>query len=123
MEEFDGIYRESTLGKALEDTLREMEEAGRVNSGLMIKVLEQFDKSMAIILPEITKSQLVLSNGTCASFNIREDRSIFQLKNVVVTECGEEVTSAEKISLIAVPSKKALEERRKKTRGRKRTKQ
>ncbi|CAM8936031.1 unnamed protein product [Rhodiola kirilowii] len=52
------LYRRSTIGMCLTETLDEMVENGTLGADLAIKVLVQFDKSMTEALETQVKSKL-----------------------------------------------------------------
>ncbi|CAB3401591.1 unnamed protein product [Caenorhabditis bovis] len=52
------LYRSTTLGQALEQTLTDMEEEGLIPKNLSAKVLNQFDKSMNKAISRIPREKI-----------------------------------------------------------------
>lgn len=52
------LYRRSTLGVTLTEALDELIQSGHINPQLAMKVLSQFDKSMAEALSDNVRSRV-----------------------------------------------------------------
>ncbi|OEL16394.1 Transcription initiation factor IIA subunit 2 [Dichanthelium oligosanthes] len=67
------LYRRSTIGMCLTETLDEMVSSGTLSPELAIQVLVQFDKSMTDALENQVKSKVNIKVCSCSSDAYRVD--------------------------------------------------
>ncbi|KAK4705008.1 transcription initiation factor TFIIA small subunit, partial [Phenoliferia sp. Uapishka_3] len=77
---FYQIYRGSSLGKALFESLDELIQSGHINPQLAVKVLTQFDKTTSLALAAQSKSKCS-AKSHLNTFNLVDDVWTFQLQN------------------------------------------
>ncbi len=73
------IYRQTTLGKALEEALNELEAFDDVNVELIRKVQETFDTVICQKFREVAPIQKCKLQGKCTNYNNCDDVWRFML--------------------------------------------
>ncbi|CAM8979171.1 hypothetical protein QQ045_001652 [Rhodiola kirilowii] len=76
------LYRRSTIGMCLTETLDEMVENGTLGADLAIKVLVQFDKSMTEALETQVKSKVSIK-GHLHTYRFCDNVWTFILQNAI----------------------------------------
>ncbi|KAJ2617273.1 Transcription initiation factor IIA subunit 2 [Coemansia sp. RSA 1365] len=93
------LYRTSTLGTALTDSLDELIQAGHITPQLAIQVLEQYDKSIAEALSNKVKAKAAIK-GDLRTYRFCDDVWTFIIKNPKF-KFDHETATADKIKIVA----------------------
>lgn len=102
------FYRGSSIGMALTDSLDELITSGAITPQLAMKVLLQFDKSLADALVKIVKTKTSLK-GHLKTYRLCDDVWTFIIKNPTFKMENNEVVTAQKIKIIACKNADAPE--------------
>ncbi|KAJ3330065.1 Transcription initiation factor IIA small chain (TFIIA 13.5 kDa subunit) [Blyttiomyces sp. JEL0837] len=97
------FYRRSTVGMALTDALDEMINDGHIDPQLAMRVLSQFDISIAEALRQQVKSKAAIK-GHLDTYRFCDDVWTFVIENPTFKFENETVT-AEKVRVVACPPK------------------
>ena len=81
------IYRETTIGSALKESLKELEN--QIGEELISKVLESFDTIICEKFKDINTNNKVKMQGKCISYNNCDDVWLFQLNDCSIK--GDEI--------------------------------
>ncbi|KAJ2079386.1 Transcription initiation factor IIA subunit 2 [Coemansia sp. RSA 988] len=101
------LYRTSTLGTALTDSLDELIQAGHITPQLAIQVLEQYDKSIAEALSNKVKAKAVIK-GDLRTYRFCDDVWTFIIKNPSF-KFDHETATADKIKIVACNARRTGE--------------
>ncbi|KAG6901919.1 Transcription initiation factor IIA small chain (TFIIA 13.5 kDa subunit) [Termitomyces sp. Mi166 len=96
------FYRGSSIGMALTDSLDELITSGAITPQLAMKVLQQFDKSLADTMVKSVKGHL-------HTYRLCDDVWTFIVKNPQFKMESNEVVSAPRIKIIACKNGDAIE--------------
>ncbi|KAJ1669864.1 Transcription initiation factor IIA subunit 2 [Coemansia sp. RSA 1694] len=99
MPSFYELYRSSTLGTALTDSLDELIQAGHITPQLAIQVLEQFDKSISEALSNKVKAKAVVK-GHLRTYRFCDEVWTFDIKNPSF-KFDHDLTTANRVKIIA----------------------
>ncbi|PVZ99369.1 hypothetical protein BB558_004606 [Smittium angustum] len=99
MSQYYELYRTSTLGFALTDSLDELIQAGHITPQLAIRVLIQFDKSIAEALTNRVRARATIK-GSLKTYRFCDDVWTFIIKNPSFKFENETIT-AEKVKIVA----------------------
>ncbi|ESK94523.1 transcription initiation factor iia gamma chain [Moniliophthora roreri MCA 2997] len=102
------FYRGSSIGMALTDSLDELITAGSITPQLAMKVLQQFDKSLADIMAKQVKNKTSLK-GHLHTYRLCDDVWTFIVKDASFKMEANEVVNASKIKIIACKNGDAIE--------------
>ncbi|KAJ3710485.1 transcription initiation factor IIA gamma subunit [Lentinula raphanica] len=102
------FYRGSSVGMALTDSLDELITSGSITPQLAMKVLQQFDKSLADTMVKLVKNKTAL-RGHLHTYRLCDDVWTFILKNASFKLDSAELVSASKIKIIACKNGDAIE--------------
>ncbi|KAI0360583.1 transcription initiation factor IIA gamma subunit [Trametes coccinea BRFM310] len=102
------FYRGSSIGMALTDSLDELITSGAITPQLAMKVLQQFDKSLADIMVKQVKTKTTLK-GHLHTYRLCDDVWTFIVKNPQFKMESNEVVSAPKIKIVACKNGDAIE--------------
>ncbi|CAI2348161.1 unnamed protein product [Caenorhabditis sp. 36 PRJEB53466] len=80
------LYRGTTLGQALEQTLNDMEEEGLLPKQLVSKVLTQFDKSMNKQISRLPKEKMNFCATQLLTYRYCDNVWTFILNNVTLKD-------------------------------------
>ncbi|KAJ2737151.1 Transcription initiation factor IIA subunit 2 [Coemansia sp. BCRC 34962] len=94
MPSFYELYRSSTLGTALTDSLDELIQAGHITPQLAIQVLEQYDKSISEALSNKVKAKATVK-GKLGIYRLCDDVWTFIVENPTF-KFDHETTTADK---------------------------
>ncbi|TFK41806.1 transcription initiation factor IIA gamma subunit [Crucibulum laeve] len=100
------FYRGSTIGMALTDSLDELITSGAITPQLAMKVLQQFDKSLADGMFKNVKTKVTLK-GHLRNYRNCDDVWTFFVRNPAFKMEGNEQVGAPKIKIIACKSMEA----------------
>jgi transcription initiation factor TFIIA small subunit len=97
------LYRGSSIGEALIDTIDDLINDGRIEPQLAMKILSNFDKAISDTLSEKVKSRLTFK-GHLETYRFCDDVWTFLVKDVKFKcEGGHEFT-AEKVKIVSCNS-------------------
>ncbi|KAK5939055.1 Transcription initiation factor IIA subunit 2 [Knufia obscura] len=99
------LYRGSTIGDCLIDTIDELINDGRIEPQLAMKILSNFDKTISDVLAEKVKARLTFK-GHLETYRFCDDVWTFLVKDVKFkTDTSSEFT-AEKVKIVSCNSKR-----------------
>ncbi|BFZ58968.1 Transcription initiation factor IIA subunit 2 [Savitreella phatthalungensis] len=107
-QQFYEIYRATSIGNALTDTLDEMIQTGRLAPRLAMKVLFHFDRIAAEMLADKVKNKLTFK-GHLDTYRFCDEVWTFIIK-AASFKFDEETVTADKIKIIACNSTKPGEQ-------------
>ena len=97
------LYRRSTLGTALTDTLDELIQEGSLDPQMAMKVLAQFDESIAEALNTKVRSRANLK-GHLYEYRFCDDVWTFVIDNAVF-RFDNETSSSPRVKIVACSAK------------------
>ncbi|KAG2063747.1 transcription initiation factor IIA, gamma subunit [Suillus decipiens] len=107
------FYRGSSIGMALTDSLDELITSGAITPQLAMKVLQQFDKSLADTMVKQVKTKTTLKArpllGNLRTYRLCDDVWTFIVKNPSFKMESNEMVSAPRIKIIACKNGDAIE--------------
>ncbi|KAK1921543.1 transcription initiation factor iia small chain [Papiliotrema laurentii] len=110
------FYRGSSIGTALTDSLDELITQGDISPQLALRVLQQFDKSLAENLQKGVKHKTTVK-GHLATYRLCDDVWTFVVKNpqfkMEGTGAAAEIVTAPKVKIVACRSADAAAEGKK----------
>ncbi|KAI1396227.1 transcription initiation factor IIA gamma chain [Hypoxylon fuscum] len=102
---FYELYRRSSVGSALTDTLDDLITEHRIDPQLAMKILANFDRAITEVLQEKVKARLTFK-GSLDTYRFCDEVWTFQLKNVTFKmENGGQVVSADKVKIVSCTAK------------------
>ncbi|XP_037927874.1 transcription initiation factor IIA subunit 2-like [Teleopsis dalmanni] len=104
------IYRSTTVGTTLQETLDEMLEGGQITPSLRSKILEQFDKSAATVMEQQVLDEHKFKARKLASYRFSDDVWTLRFKDVNFQMQDKEV-QADKVLVIACSDNQAKRSR------------
>ncbi|KAI0694204.1 transcription initiation factor IIA gamma subunit [Cytidiella melzeri] len=102
------FYRGSSIGMALTDSLDELITSGSITPQLAMKVLQQFDKSLADTMVKQVKTKTTLK-GHLSTYRLCDDVWTFIIKNAQFKMESNEMVSTPKIKIVACKNGDAIE--------------
>jgi len=97
---FYEFYRQSSIGSALADSLDELIMMGSITPQLAMKVLLQFDKSVAEILAREVKNKTTVK-GHLHNYRLVEDVWTFDVQNASFKMDGNQVVTVPKVRIVS----------------------
>ncbi|KAK9686033.1 Transcription initiation factor IIA subunit 2 [Basidiobolus ranarum] len=104
MTQYYELYRRSTLGMALTDSLDELIQSGHMNPQLAMKVLVQFDKSITEALSSKVRSRATFK-GHLDTYRFCDDVWTFIIENPTF-RFEHDTVLADKVKIVACNAKK-----------------
>jgi len=102
---FYELYRRSSVGTALTDTLDDLITENRIDPQLAMKILANFDRAITEVLQEKVRSRLTFK-GSLDTYRFCDEVWTFQLKNITFKmENGSQVVSADKVKIVSCTAK------------------
>lgn len=98
------LYRNTTLGNTLQESLDDLIEDGQITPQLAIRVLLQFDKAMNNALATRVKSRLNFRAGKLDTYRFCDNVWTFMLKDLELKEIPE-LGRVEKVKIVACDGK------------------
>lgn len=98
------LYRNTTLGNTLQESLDELIQYGTITPTLAMKVLLQFDKSINSALPNKVKSRLTFKSGKLNTYRFCDNVWTFVLTDVEFREVAE-IARVNKLKIVACDGK------------------
>ncbi|GBE89012.1 transcription initiation factor IIA gamma subunit [Sparassis latifolia] len=102
------FYRGSSIGMALTDSLDELITSGAITPQLAMKVLLQFDKSLADTLVKHVKTKTTLK-GHLHTYRLCDDVWTFVVTNASFKMESNELITAGKVKIVACKNGDAIE--------------
>ncbi|OCT44508.1 Transcription initiation factor IIA subunit 2 [Cladophialophora carrionii] len=102
------LYRGSSIGDALIDTIDDLINEGRIEPQLAMKILSNFDRAIAETLAEKVKSRLTFKSlqGHLETYRFCDDVWTFLVKDVRFKSDGGQEFHADKVKIVSCNSKK-----------------
>ncbi|KAI9293334.1 transcription initiation factor IIA, gamma subunit [Neoconidiobolus thromboides FSU 785] len=104
MSQYYELYRSSTLGMALTDSLDELITTGQINPQLAMRVLNQYDRSVTEALGNQVKSRATFK-GHLHTYRFCDDVWTFIIENPTF-RFESEVVNVPKVKIVACNAKK-----------------
>ncbi|GAW18617.1 hypothetical protein ANO14919_080960 [Xylariales sp. No.14919] len=102
---FYELYRRSSIGGALTDTLDDLITQDNIDPQLAMKVLANFDRAIAEVLQDKVRSRLSFK-GSLDTYRFCDEVWTFQLKNVnFKMENGGQLVTAERVKIVSCTAK------------------
>ncbi|KAI0970534.1 transcription initiation factor iia small chain [Xylaria arbuscula] len=102
---FYELYRRSSIGGALTDTLDDLITQNNIDPQLAMKVLANFDRAIAEVLQDKVRSRLTFK-GSLDTYRFCDEVWTFQLKNVTFKmENGGQVVNADRVKIVSCTAK------------------
>ncbi|XP_003393541.1 transcription initiation factor IIA subunit 2 [Bombus vosnesenskii] len=98
------LYRNTTLGNTLQESLDELIQYGQITPQLAIKVLLQFDKAINQALAARVKSRLIFKAGKLNTYRFCDNVWTFMLNDVEFREV-QEIAIVDKVKIVACDGK------------------
>jgi len=99
------LYRNTTLGHTLQESLDELIQLGQITPQLALKVLLQFDKSINVALSQRLKNK-VNFKGALNTYRFCDNVWTFVLNKVEFRDGGD-VVNVDKVKIVACDGKGA----------------
>ncbi|XP_034245003.1 transcription initiation factor IIA subunit 2 [Thrips palmi] len=103
------LYRNTTLGSTLQESLDELIQYGQITPQLAMKVLLQFDKSVNSALAGRVRSRLSFKAGKLNTYRFCDNVWTFMLNDVEFREV-QEIAKVSKVKVVACDGKAVVEE-------------
>ncbi|KAI1280815.1 Transcription initiation factor IIA subunit 2 [Halotydeus destructor] len=98
------LYRNTTLGNTLQESLDEFIQCGQISSPLALKVLLQFDRSINEALSKKVKTRYNFKAGHLKTYRFCDNVWTFVLKDIEFRD-GSDLIKAEKVKIVACDGK------------------
>ncbi|KAJ9644560.1 Transcription initiation factor IIA subunit 2 [Coniosporium apollinis] len=103
------LYRRSSIGSALTDTLDDLIMTRKIEPQLAMKIINNFDKAVADTLAEKVKSRMSFK-GHLDTYRFCDEVWTFVLKDITVKLDNSNTVHADKIKIVSCNSKKPGDE-------------
>ncbi|KAI1817487.1 transcription initiation factor iia small chain [Poronia punctata] len=105
VQNFYELYRRSSIGGALTDTLDDLITQNNIDPQLAMKVLANFDRAITEVLQDKVRSRLSFK-GSLDTYRFCDEVWTFQLKNVTFKmENGGQVVTADRVKIVSCTAK------------------
>ncbi|CCF50460.1 hypothetical protein NDA18_004565 [Ustilago nuda] len=94
------LYRRSSIGMQLTDALDELIQSGHINPVLAMRVLNEFDKSIATNLAKNVKAKAQLK-GHLKDYRLCEEVWTFRVRNATLKLDNSELLDVDKVKIVA----------------------
>nr|CAG4649029.1 EOG090X0L7F [Polyphemus pediculus] len=101
------LYRNTTLGNTLQESLDELIQYGQITPQLALKVLLQFDRSMNKALAEKVKNRLTFKAGKLHTYRFCDNVWTFLLSEVEFRDI-QELAKGETVKIVACDGKSII---------------
>ncbi|KAI1431879.1 transcription initiation factor iia small chain [Xylaria sp. CBS 124048] len=102
---FYELYRRSSIGGALMDTLDDLITEAHIDPQLAMRVLANFDRAIAEILQDRVRARLTFK-ASLDTYRFCDEVWTFQLKNVTFKmDSGGQQVTAERVKIVACTAK------------------
>lgn len=103
------LYRNTTLGTTLQESLDELVQYGQITPQLQVKVLLQFDKSMNHALSTRVRSRLTFKAGKLNTYRFCDNVWTFLFSDVEFREV-QEIARVDKVKVVACDGRSVTDE-------------
>ncbi|KAJ2988481.1 hypothetical protein NUW58_g3951 [Xylaria curta] len=104
---FYELYRRSSIGGALTDTLDDLITQNNIDPQLAMKVLANFDRAIAEVLQDKVRSRLTFK-ANLDTYRFCDEVWTFQLKDVTFKmDNGGQVVSTDRVKIVSCSAKPA----------------
>ncbi|VVC29714.1 Transcription initiation factor IIA, gamma subunit,Transcription initiation factor IIA, gamma [Cinara cedri] len=103
------LYRNTTLGNTLQESIDEMIQFGQITPTLGMKILLQFDKAINNALATRVKSKITFKAGKMDTYRFCDNVWTFMLSDVEFKET-QEMVRVEKLKIVACDGKSVNDE-------------
>ncbi|CAH1977503.1 unnamed protein product [Acanthoscelides obtectus] len=103
------LYRNTTLGHTLQESLDELIQYGQITPQLAGRVLLQFDRSINQTLATRVKSRITFKAGKLNTYRFCDNVWTFMLNDAEFREV-QEITKIDKVKIVACDGKNVSEE-------------
>lgn len=100
------LYRETTLGRTLQDTLDELLLVGKLNNNQAARVLHQFDRTINVALEQRVRNRLVIKCDRLRTYRFCDNVWTLLLNDVEFREV-QEVIKVNSVKIVACDGKAA----------------
>ncbi|EOD44897.1 Transcription initiation factor iia gamma chain [Neofusicoccum parvum] len=94
------IYRKTSIGMALMDTLDELIGTRRMEPQLAIKIMQNFDKALADVISEKVKARMSFK-GHLDTYRFCDDVWTFIIKDITFKMDNSQSLTADKIKIVS----------------------
>lgn len=101
------LYRETTLGQTLQDTLDELISGGKLNNNLAARVLREFDKAISVALEHKVRNRLTIKCNRLRTYRFCDNVWTLLLKDAEFREV-QELIRVDWVKIVACDGKSAL---------------
>ena len=98
------VYRETTLGQTLQDTLDELIAAGKMNNRIAARVLHEFDKAISSALEKRVKNRLIIKCNKLLTYRFCDNVWTLLLQDAEFREF-KELTKVDWVKIVACDGK------------------
>ncbi|CEJ80383.1 Putative Transcription initiation factor IIA subunit 2 [[Torrubiella] hemipterigena] len=102
---FYELYRNSSIGLALTDTLDDLISDSRINPQLAMKILSNFDQAITEALQKNVRSRLQFK-GSLDTYRLCDEVWTFLIKNVTFKLDGGQTVQADKVKIVSCNAKR-----------------
>lgn len=100
------LYRNTTLGQTLQDSLDEFIQSGQINTHLAFKVLLEFDKAINVALANKVRNRLTFKSSKLRTYRFCDNVWTLVLKDVEFREV-QELVKVDMVKIVACDGKSA----------------
>lgn len=103
------LYRNTTLGTTLQESLDELVQYGQITPQLQVKVMLQFDKSINHALSTRVRSRLTFKAGKLNTYRFCDNVWTFLFTDVEFREV-QEIARVDRVKVVACDGRNVAEE-------------
>lgn len=101
------VYRETTLGQTLQDTLDEMIALGKMNNRIAARVLHEFDKVISLALEQKVKNRIIIKCNKLLTYRFCDNVWTLLLQDAEFREFQEHI-KVSWVKIVACDGKSGL---------------
>jgi len=101
------LYRETTLGQTLQDSLDELISAGKLNNNLAARVLREFDKAISVSLEQKVRNRVTIKCNRLRTYRFCDNVWTLLLKDAEFREV-QELIRVDLVKIVACDGKSAI---------------
>lgn len=100
------LYRETTLGLTLQDTLDELISGGKLNNNLAARVLHEFDRAISVALERKVRNRLTIKCNRLRTYRFCDNVWTLLLKDAEFREV-QELIHVDWVKIVCMPCRLA----------------
>lgn len=100
------LYRETTLGQTLQDSLDELLSSGKINNNLAARVMHEFDKAISVALENKVKNRVTIKCNRLRTYRFCDNVWTLLLKDAEFREV-QELMRVDWVKIVACDGKSA----------------